>query len=315
LGNSGNLVLPFNDSFSMNLSGCYTVLEIEKKESLGVKELYIKNYQEKEYKKAGEKSLEKVINFYQKAREFLKKRNDFGYIIKSVNSFPKKAGIASSASFFSGLTLGFSKLFEVDLGQRELSILSRLSGSGSACRSIPDGFSWWYKGKNSQTSYAESIAPYFFWDLIDLVLILSKEEKKVSSQEGHKGATTSPFFKFRLLGLERRVKEIKKAFLSNDFSYFGRLIEEETISMHAVMMTQNPPLYFWSEKTIRIIKKTIELRKQGIEVYYTIDAGENIHIICQKKDEEKAYRYFQKQQEVLEIIKNYPTIGARIINE
>ncbi|HEX7542706.1 MAG TPA: diphosphomevalonate decarboxylase [Patescibacteria group bacterium] len=310
-----NLVLPFNDSFSMNLSGCYTTLEIENKENSGVKELYIKNYQEKAYKKADQKSLEKVIDFYQKAKEFLKEKDDFGFIIKSANSFPKKAGIASSASFFAGLALGFSKLFEVDLGQKELSILARLSGSGSACRSIPDGFSWWHKGKNSQTSYAESIASCSFWDLVDLVLILSKEEKRISSQEGHQRATTSPFFKFRLLDLKRRVKEIKKVFQSNDFSYFGRLIEEEAISMHTVMMTQNPPLYYWSGKTIEIIEKTVELRKQGVEIYYTVDAGENVHIICQKKDEKKAFRYFQKQPEVLEIIKNYPAIGARIINE
>lgn len=310
-----NLVLPFNDSFSMNLSGCYTILEIEKKENSETQELYIQNYQEKESKKADEKSLEIVINFYQKAKEFLKVRDDFGFIIKSANSFPKKAGIASSASFFSGLALGFSELFKVDLEEKQLSILARISGSGSACRSIPDGFVWWNRGKNSQTSYAKTIASCSFWDLTDLILILSKEEKKVSSQEGHKGATTSPFFRFRLIELERRVKEIKKAFLAKDFSYFGRLIEEEAISMHAVMMTQNPPLYFWSGKTIEIIKKTIELRKQGIEVYFTIDAGENVHIICQKKDEEKAYQYFKKQQEVLEIIKNYPAIGARLIDE
>ncbi len=64
---------------------------------------------------------------------------------------------------------------------------------------------------------------------------------------------------------------------------------------------------------MEIIKKTVELRKKGLEAYFTIDAGENIHIICQKKDVVKIYDYFIKQPEVCEIIKNEPAVGSRII--
>ena len=307
------LILPYNDSFSMNLSSCYTIIDLILEENPSVNELYIKNYQEKNFKKETGETLEKVKKYLKVAENFFGRKINFGFKIYSQNSFPKKAGIASSASFFSGLALGFSLAFDQKLSEKKLSILARLSGSGSACRSIPDGFSWWRKGKNSQTSYAFSIAPPNFWGLNDLVIIVSSEEKKVSSSEGHKYAPTSPFFKFRISDVEKRAKLIKKAFFKKDFTLFGSLVEEETLSMHLIMMTQKPPLYYWSGKTIEIIKKIVELRKKGIEGYYTIDAGENVHLICQKNDQKKFFDYFINQPEVEEIIINHPTEGAKTI--
>lgn len=305
-------ILPYNDSFSMNLSGCFTTIEM-KIDASDRKELYIKDYRGKEFVKTEGAALEKVIKFYETAKKYLEVKKDFGFEIYSENSFPKKAGIASSASFFSGLALAFATAFEKNISQKELSILARLSGSGSACRSIPDGFSCWHKGKDSSSSYAESIAPPDYWDVVDIVLVLNFDEKKVGSQEGHTSAATSPFFQYRLKDLEKRLKDINEAFQKKDFSKFGELIEDEAISMHSVMMTQKPPLYFWSGRTVEVIKKLIQLRKNGLEGYFTIDAGENIHIICQKKDESKCTAYFSTQPEVEDIIVNYPCVGARVL--
>lgn len=70
--------------------------------------------------------------------------------------------------------------------------MARLSGSGSASRSIPDGFVIWNKGSIddeqgiSASSYAESIEPPNYWDIVDIVVLVSSKEKLVSSQEGHK---------------------------------------------------------------------------------------------------------------------------------
>lgn len=308
-------ILPFNDSFSMNLSNCFTMLQMKIHHDKKKKFLYVKDYQSKKFQKAEGETLEKVIKFYRVTKEFLSVKSDYGFEIFSSNSFPKKAGIASSASFFSALALAFSKGFGKTISRRELSILSRLSGSGSACRSIPDGYSWWRRGKDSQTSYAIQFAPSSFWGLADLVLILNREEKKTSSIEGHRGVLSSHLFKYRLLGLKKRIGEIKKAFLEKKFSNFGKLIEEETISMHSVIMTQNPQFCYWSGKTVSIIKKTLSLRHGGIEAYYTIDAGENVHIICQKKDVPRIYNYFIQQPEVIETIINYPAEGTRLAAE
>lgn len=310
-----NLVLPYNDSFSMNLSNCYTLVTIQLLENKEIKELFIKDWKSKRYKKDKGKALEKVVRFYQRAKKFLKLDRDYGLRVYSEINFPRQAGIASSASFFSGLALGLVTLFEKKISERDLSVLARLSGSGSACRSIPDGFVWWFKGKGDDigSSYAKSIFPFDYWDLVDMVLILGFKKKETTSQSGHQGAVSSPLFKYRLLSLQERIKKMKKAFSIKDFFLFGSLLEEETVSLHSVMMTQRPPLYYWSGKTIEIIKEIILLRQLGIAAYYTIDAGENIHLICQKKDKDKIYDYFSHKKEVKEIIVNYPGKGARIL--
>lgn len=308
-----DLIIPYHDSFSMNLSNCYTVLTVEYFSSKDY-QLLIKNYQEKDFRQADEKLMEKILRYYQKIKRFFLIKDDFGFRIFSENSFPIKAGIASSASFYSALAVALTYGFLKKLPDKKtLSILARLSGSGSACRSIPDGFSWWRKGKDSLSSYAYSIAPAGFWDLVDMVFILNKKEKLTGSAEGHLFAQTSPFFFERIKGVQRRLKKIKKAFLEKDFDTFGELLEEETLSLHMVMMTQKPPLYYWSGKTVEVMKKIVEFRRWKKRCYYTIDAGENIHLICLKKDEKEIYDYFINQKEIEEIIVNYPALGTQIV--
>ena len=307
-----DLILPFNDSFSMNLSDCYVIVELEKKEP-GVKRLFIKDYKSEKFVEDKGKPLEKVKKFYLRAKEFLKAQEDFGFSIKSSMTFPRQAGIASSAAFFSGLALAFTKAFGKELDKRQLSILARLSGSGSACRSVPDGFVWWHKGEDSKTSFSESIAPPSFWDLYDLVLIVNYGRKKVTSQSGHKGALTSPFFKHRLEWLKKALKEIKQAFFDKDLEKFGEILEKEAISLHSVMMSQKEPLFYWSGATLEIIRRLIKLRQQGILGYFTIDAGENVHIITVDKFKNKIYQYFKSQPFIKEIIINSPAKGTILL--
>lgn len=308
------LILPYNDSFSMNLSHCFTEIDLELYQEKKIQELYVRDYQQKSYLRDKGEALLKVKKYIKTIENFFEESLPFGFKIYSYNSFPKKAGIASSASFFSGLALAFVKALNKSLSQKKLSILARLSGSGSACRSIPDGFVWWKKGRGSDSSFAYSIAPPDFWNIRDIVLILNKKEKKVSSLDGHKNVLTSPFFKFRLLDLNQRLKLIKKAFLKKDFTFFGILLEEEALSMHFVMMTQKPPLFYWSGKTIEIIKEIVNLRKKGTEAYFTIDAGENIHLICLGKDVMKIKNYFSQNSLVQNLIINQPVEGTRLID-
>lgn len=311
-----DLILPYNDSFSMNLSHCYTLVTVQLLELGEIKELFIKDWKSKRYKREDKgKALEKVVRFYQRAKKFLKLDRDYGLRVYSEINFPRQAGIASSASFFSGLALGLVTAFEKKISQKDLSVLARLSGSGSACRSIPDGFVWWFAGKGDEigSSYAKTIFSSDFWNLVDMVLILGFKKKETTSQSGHQGAVSSSLFKYRLLSLKERLKKMKRAFRAKDFSLFGSLLEEEAVSLHSVMMTQRPPLYYWSGETVEIIKEILFLRRSGIAAYYTVDAGENIHLICQKKDKDKIYDYFSRKREVKEIIVNYPGKGARVL--
>lgn len=306
-------ILPYNDSFSMNLSQCVTTVEMVLSDDPKMQQMEIKLWNESAYRKASESQLKSVEVCYQRVRNYLKTTNQFGFHMRSSNRFPMKAGIASSASFFSALTLALVTAFDAQLDTKELSILARLSGSGSACRSIPDGFVWWYAGKDSKSSYAESIAPPDFWDLVDLVLILNTQQKHVGSSEGHQGADSSPYFEARQTALQSTMTNIKEAFLQKDFTRFGTLLEQEAINFSSILMTQQPPLFYWSDKTIMCMKEVLELRRKGIEAYFTIDAGENLHVICQNKDAELLKKHFENMLEVQTVITNEPCAGAHLV--
>ena len=308
-------ILPLNDSFSMNLSDCFTTTTIEFVEDVSVKRCLLKKFKQDSFQPMSADFSDKIDHHITTIKSYLSIKQDYGYTLYSQNSFPLGAGIASSASFFSSLTMAACASIGVRVSKRQLSILSRLSGSGSACRSIPDGFSWWKKGANSENSYAISIAPPEFWPLVDIVIIHSYETKKTTSQQGHRNADTSPYLSARLVDVVQRAKMMKWAFLEKDFTLFGRLIEEEAISLHIIMMSQRPPLFYWSGQTIETIKNVIDLRGQGIEVFFTIDAGENIHVISQEKDKKRVMNYFKHSPGVKELIVNTPSNGAKLINE
>ena len=64
------LFLPYNDSFSMNLSSCYTILEIEKKEDPKIQKLYVKDYAKDDFEMKTDDSFKKVLTFYHKRKIF-----------------------------------------------------------------------------------------------------------------------------------------------------------------------------------------------------------------------------------------------------
>lgn len=298
--------LPFNNSISMNLSYCFTVTTVEFSSRFKGDGVFI---DDKEVW-AGEK--DRVVNLLNIVRK--KASTDQRARVVSKNNFPADAGIASSASAFSALALAASKAAGLNLSLKDLSILARL-GSGSACRSVVDGFAEWRKGKDSQTSFAVQLAPCKHWALRDIVAVVAKEKKKASSTEGHAAALASPHYKMRLAELKSRIKELREALLKRQFEKFGQLLEEEAISLHMIAMTSKPPIFYWNKGTIEIINKLYEWRPEGLLAYFTIDAGPNVHVICQAKDEKEINRRLKKLPEVLFTIANQPAKGARLINE
>jgi diphosphomevalonate decarboxylase len=226
------------------------------------------------------------------------------------NSFPASAGIASSASGFAALTVAAAAALGLTLSEKELTSLARL-GSGSACRSIPDGFVKW------DGSFAHSLYPPEYWDIRDVLVIVQHSHKHVSSATGHIGATTSPDFGKRLETVSGRIARIEEALRTKNFQLFGEVTEEDCLDMHHVMQTQVPPLFYWNTTTRRIMDAVTGWRKGGLPVYFTIDAGPNVHLICEGKNEKNVMKVLQSRiwlrQRIQEIIVNKPSKGARIV--
>lgn len=198
------------------------------------------------------------------------------------------------------------------MSQRELSILARF-GSGSACRSVPGGFTEWTAGTSSEESFAKQIAPPDHWDLRDVIAIVSRAHKRVGSTEGHSLAATSHLHQARVVSVADRLAQAKAALLEKDLAALGRIIEEDAISMHAVMMTSRPPIYYWLPSSIQLIREVQNWRAEGLEVYFTFDAGPNAHLICQAADQAEVERQLKGIEGMLEVIVSGPGRGARVI--
>jgi diphosphomevalonate decarboxylase len=203
--------------------------------------------------------------------------------VVSENNFPAGAGIASSASAFAALSLAATRAAGLDLSERELSALARL-GSGSACRSVPAGFVAWHAGDSHETSYAVSVAPPDHWALCDLVAIVSSSHKPVGSSEGHRLAATSPLHAARVASVPERLAAAQTALLKRDLAVFGPPVEEDGLAMHSVMMTSRPPLHYWLPATVEVMRAVMRWRGEGLGVYFTIDAGPNVHCLCLAED-------------------------------
>ncbi len=300
------LRLPLNDSLSMNLSGAYTVTTVEFSETFVKDEVTLLDGT------FSEKEIGRVVKGLDRIREKARSK-EFARVVTK-NTFPKGAGSAASASGFAALTVAGFAALGVKLSEKELTIVAR-TGSGSACRSIPDGFVEWVGGKTSAESYAYSLYPSTYWDIRDLLVIVDTKMKKTSSTEGMEAIRTSPYLATRLSAIPKRIDELKKAMEEKHFVRFGEIIEEDCLDMHHVMQTQVPPLMYWNDTTKQIMNAVATWRKAGLPVYFTIDAGPNVHLICEGKDEQRVLDMIKGVSGIEEIILNKPSKGAQIISE
>lgn len=297
------LRLPLNNSVSMALDSVYTLTTVE------FSPVFEKDQVEILGRKFEEKENQRVMKHMDRIRELA--RLNFKAKVKTKNNFPESTGIASSASGFAALTLAGTEAAGLDLTRKELSILARL-GSGSACRSIPDGFVEWMKGNTHETSYAHSLYPPDYWDLIDVIAVVTKEEKKVSSTQGHSRAESSRFLTARIEKMAAKIKRVKRALKNKDFTSLGAAIEAEALDMHAVMMTSEPPILYWLPKTVEIILAVQQWRQEGLESYFTIDAGATVHVIVQRKDLGRLKRKLSGIEGIEKVIVSCPGVGARL---
>ncbi|MBX3080065.1 MAG: diphosphomevalonate decarboxylase [Anaerolineae bacterium] len=287
------LRLPVSGSISMNLDGLRTRTTVDFENDLKSDAAVIDGK---------ELPLGPALDRISKHMDYVRKlaNNPHRALVISETNFPTGAGIASSASAFAALSLATAAALEVRLTERELSALARL-GSGSASRSVPGGFVEWYAGTTHEASYAESIAPVDHWALTDVVAIISKAHKATGSTEGHSIAASSPLQAARIASAPQRLETCRKAILARDFDAFAEVVELDSNVMHSVMMTGNPALFYWLPTTLTLMETVRDLRKQGVGVCYTIDAGPNVHCICAPDAAPKVIAALQNIPGVLEL--------------
>ena len=205
-------------------------------------------------------------------------------LMESKTNFPLGAGLASSAAAYAALTVAGASALGLEFDQKELSRIAR-RGSGSAARSIHGGFVELLAGDSDQASYALQIAPEDHWQILDLVVIVEEGVKHTGSSAGHTLATSSPLQESRVADAPRRLQSCRNAILERDFKSLSQVVERDSDMMHAIMMTSEPPLHFWTGETLQVMTAVRNLRAEGVSVCYTIDAGPNVHCLCLPESE------------------------------
>jgi diphosphomevalonate decarboxylase len=213
--------------------------------------------------------------------------------ISSGNSFPHSAGIASSASAMSALSLClcsledqlFSTLQDPNDFDRKASYIARL-GSGSACRSIFPYASVWgatsaVAGSSDEYGIGvEQLLHEAFKDVHDDILIVSKDEKSVSSRAGHALMEGNPYAEARYGQARARLSTLTEALQRGDWDTFGKITEDEALTLHALMMCSNPSYVLMQPNSLAIIEKVRAYRAEtGRPLYFTLDAGPNVHLL------------------------------------
>jgi diphosphomevalonate decarboxylase len=300
-----SLKLPLNGSVSMNLSGMNTITTVEFSKDFAFDRVIVEGEESLETKKKVFDHLDRIRNI---ACVDLKAK------VMSKNNFPVSTGLSSSASAFAALTVSSISALGLNLPEKNISIIAR-QGSGSASRSIPDGFVEWYEGSDSDSSFSHSIFPRDYFAIVDLVAVISTGKKEVSSTKGQMFVNSSPFLKERLKNISNKIAEIKKYIKDKNFTKFGELVESEALEMHAVMMTSDPSLLYWQPETVSIMKLIKEIRNKGIEAYFTLNTGQDVHVICQRRDAIELENIIKNHKGVREVIYNYPSRGTRLLEE
>ncbi len=291
-------VLPTTTSISFVLNEFYTKTTISIKPNLKQDQIII-NHQLAD------------AHDVQKVTSFLNRFNRHDYVdVVSENFVPTKAGLASSASAYASIAVAANAVFDAQLNQSELASLTRF-GSGSAARSIYDGFVKWQANRD----IIEKIqAPML--DIGMFVVMVDSSQKKMASRYAMEITKQTAWnYDTWVNHSVQQAINMEQAIYKQDFHTMGRLTQENALGMHATMMAAKPPIFYLNPDSFRIIQTLLDLQNQGVALYFTMDAGPNIKILIQNQNKEDIEALLLTFIDSSKLMYSRPGKQARIIYE
>ncbi|GGG64313.1 diphosphomevalonate/mevalonate 3,5-bisphosphate decarboxylase family protein [Epilithonimonas arachidiradicis] len=279
--------IPANPSISYTLNHCRTntMMEFFAGEEFSVQTFLSGNEEQK--------FAEKIEKYFKNIEQYLPWILKGKYIIRTENTFPHSSGIASSASGFGAIAKCLMNLDEIftnnpdeNFKTKKESFLARL-GSGSACRSLYEGLVVWGKTEDVEGSSDLFAVPYnndeihpIFKNFNDWVLLIHEGQKSVSSTVGHGLMNTNPYAERRFQEAHENFTKLKMILSSGDMEGFIKLVEHEALTLHAMMMMSDPAFILMKTGTLEVINKIWDFRRiTGLSLFFTLDAGANVHLL------------------------------------
>ncbi|RZO97085.1 MAG: diphosphomevalonate decarboxylase [Flavobacteriales bacterium] len=298
--------IPKNTSISFTLNKCLTSTKLEFVKKTNSSELidfdiYYDDKLKEDFKP-------KIQSFFDKIIKYCPYILNYKFKINTFNTFPHSSGIASSASGISALALcimSLEQLINPKITDKyffmKASFLARL-GSGSACRSLKGRINLW--GYHSSFSTSSDLYSIDFPNKVDdvfntyhdAVLLVDKGIKTVSSTAGHNLMNNHPFADKRFQIAQENIDKLSTILKNGDTNEFVKIVENEALMLHGLMMTSNPSYILIKSKTLQIIESIREFRlKNKIPVCFTLDAGANVHVLFPDKYSDEVYDFIESK--------------------
>lgn len=292
--------IPANPSISYTLSQCRTITEMEfaEGENFSVK-LFLSGKEEPKF-------AEKTAKYLAGIEKYLPWVLRGSFVIKTENTFPHSSGIASSASGFGALAKCLMALDKEISGEKspeetlqKASLLARL-GSGSACRSLYNGLVVWGATPVVSGSADEYAVPYpvseihpIFRDFNDWVMLIHEGQKSVSSTVGHGLMNGNPYAQVRFAEAAKNFFTLQEILKNGDMDGFIKLVEHEALTLHAMMMVSDPAFILMQTGTLETIHKVWDFRREtGLPLFFTLDAGANVHLMFPNDGQQERIKAF-----------------------
>ena len=301
------LIIPQTDSLSLTLNEFYTTTTVNFDNHLTSDLVAI------DQQTLSKQAAKKVIHVLDIVRQ-LSGIKAFARV-ESINHVPTAAGLASSASAFAALAGAASAAAGLNLSGRDLSRLAR-RGSGSATRSIYGGLVEWQKGTDDTSSFAQPILENVDFPIEMLAVLVDTKKKKVSSRSGMQfSVETSPYYDAWRQVVANDMIAIKQAIKAKDIDQIGHIAEENALRMHALTFSADPGFTYFNGETLTIIKAVEDLRNQGVNCYYTMDAGPNVKVIYDRGNRSKIVEELSNIVGPERLVVSQPGPGIKIWNE
>ena len=301
------LNLPYTGSISITLAGLTTTARARTRDDLGDDHITVNG------RVAGGAVAARLHGYLELLRGRAGRRTALEVALDS--NFPVAAGLASSASTFAALALAGSAVLGVEMPGEQLSILARC-GSGSAARSVFGGFVEWLAGELSDgsDSHAVPLAAPEHWDVGLAIAITDEGPKAVGSGAGMAHSVKqSPFFPAWLEGHDDDLETIRRGVLARDLATVGAVMEHNCLKMHAVALAARPSLLYWKPATLAVVQRVRELRQDGREAYFTIDAGPQVKVLCRMGERDAVADALRGVAGVHRVLLSQPGGGAELV--
>ena len=141
-------------------------------------------------------------------------------------------------------------------------------------------------------------------------------EKEVGSTDGMEHTRlTSPYHERWLAQVDPDLDACEAALRSADWDRLAEVVEGSCLAMHADAMAARPGILYFQAATLWAIRAVRGLRRGGLPVFFTIDAGPHVVAFCPPAELERVCAALSGHPEVARVIASGIGGDARLVEE